>query len=190
MPPSWPLKHPKNLTRKTGIIYEIWYKIWFYIDNSLQRGSKKIIPIHISWRYSQRPCCCFSEFCFTPDRIESIRIHQVILNFLDFFGVEHFFRIAYLIQNQLSSLIRMEGSVGEEKLNELVSMFPEALRNSWTFREIYQNYPFPANLADQVNNYCSWTDKCNQRYEPLSLLFKRNLYYFWLWKYLPYSLRS
>jgi len=60
-------------------------------------------------------------------------------------------RIAYLIQNQLSSLIRMEGSVGEEKLNELVAMFPEAIENFWTFREIFQNYPFPANLADQAN---------------------------------------
>ena len=39
------------------------------------------------------------------------------------------FRIAYLVQNQLSSLIRMEGSMFERKLNEMAVLYDHALEN-------------------------------------------------------------
>ena len=70
---------------------------------------------------------------------------------------EHFcfiivnFRIAYLVQNQLSSLIRMEGSMFERKLNEMAVLYDYALENQWSFNEIYDNYPFPADLANTVS---------------------------------------
>ena len=61
------------------------------------------------------------------------------------------FRIAYLVQNQLSSLVRMEGSMFERKLNEMAVLYDYALENQWAFNEIYDNYPFPADLANTVS---------------------------------------
>ena len=52
-------------------------------------------------------------------------------------------RIAFLIQNQLSSLYRMEGEVGEKKIEELAFLFDFAFNNQWLFNELYDNYPFP-----------------------------------------------
>ena len=58
-------------------------------------------------------------------------------------------RVAYLIQNQLSSLVRMEGEM--IKLDEYASMLDLAIDNEWIFKEIYDNYPFPADLANPLN---------------------------------------
>ena len=55
-----------------------------------------------------------------------------------------------MIQNQLASLIRMEGSMFEAKLAELAIMYDVAYENTWCFKELYDNYPFPANLSDIV----------------------------------------
>ena len=54
-----------------------------------------------------------------------------------------FLRIAFLVQNQLSSLFRMEGEVGEKKITELAFLFDLALNDPWLFNELYDNYPFP-----------------------------------------------
>jgi len=60
-------------------------------------------------------------------------------------------RIAFLVQNQLSCLYRMEGEVGEKKIAELGFLFDMALNDPWLFNELYDNYPFPADLANPAN---------------------------------------
>ena len=52
-------------------------------------------------------------------------------------------RIAFLVQNQLSCLYRMEGEVGEKKIAELGFLFDMAVNDPWIFNELYDNYPFP-----------------------------------------------
>ena len=53
------------------------------------------------------------------------------------------YRIAFLVQNQLSSLYRMEGEVGQKKIEELAFLFDLAFHDPWLFSELYENYPFP-----------------------------------------------
>jgi len=60
-------------------------------------------------------------------------------------------RIAFLVQNQLSSLYRMEGEVGQKKIEELAFLFDLAFHDPWLFSELYENYPFPADLANPDN---------------------------------------
>ena len=38
----------------------------------------------------------------------------------------------------------------EAKLAELAIMYDVAYENTWCFKELYDNYPFPANLSDIV----------------------------------------
>ena len=56
-----------------------------------------------------------------------------------------------MVQNQLSSLIRMEGDMFDKQLVELATMFDVALDNEWCFNELYNNYPFPADLGNSVS---------------------------------------
>ena len=56
-----------------------------------------------------------------------------------------------MIQNQLSSLVRMEGSMIRDKINELSLLFDLAYENEWLFRELFDNYPFPADLVNPLN---------------------------------------
>ena len=72
-------------------------------------------------------------------------------------------RIAYLVQNQMSCLLRMEGNVRDKKIDEYVEMIdvvdPTLLincvsnekNNDLAIQEIYNNYPFPCNLDSEVN---------------------------------------
>ena len=57
-----------------------------------------------------------------------------------------------MIQNQLSSLVRMEGSMSRDKLNEYSILFDLAYQNEWLFKELFDNYPFPADLANPLNS--------------------------------------
>ena len=89
-----------------------------------KRRPRETGPIHVSWRYSKGPSHHFPELCFTSNRIQSVKVNQVKWKFFEISWYIKFiliiikFRIAYLIQNQLSSLIRMEGDVGERKLDK------------------------------------------------------------------------
>ena len=53
----------------------------------------------------------------------------------------------------------MEGSMFERKLNEMAVLYDYALENQWSFNEIYDNYPFPADLANTVSiQFRYWLD--------------------------------
>ena len=73
-------------------------------------------------------------------------------------------RIAYLVQCQLSCLVRMEGNVNDQKLLEYAIMLDhvddeckQAALDSldsletWAKHEIYNNYPFPCDLSSPNN---------------------------------------
>ena len=65
-------------------------------------------------------------------------------------------RIAYLVQNQMSCLFRMEGNVKDKKIEEYAQMIDvldptNKKDDDLVLQEIYNNYPFPCNLDSEVN---------------------------------------